>query len=72
MLLIVLLLSFLYLKYMFIRHAAQRFYNDICFYFSFSTTFIVLSLFIIWFSIASGSLWGLLIILAMAAYACLG
>jgi hypothetical protein len=61
MLLILIVLAFLYLKFMVVRHAMNRFIGDICFCMSFSATFIALTLLLLCLSTGAGG--GLLLFL---------
>ena len=61
MLLILIILAFLYLKFMVVRHALNRFIGDICFFMSFSATFIALTLLLLFVGAGAGS--GLLLFL---------
>lgn len=68
MLLLIVLCGILYLNGMVIRHAIHRFYNDICFYITFSATFFLLGALVIGAANMSNSwLGGLPLLMAVAA-----
>lgn len=68
MLLLIVLCGILYLNGMVIRHTLNRFYNDICFYITFSATFFLLGALVVCAGSMSNSwLGGLPILMAAAA-----
>lgn len=68
MLLLIILCTVLYLNGILVRAAIRRFYNDICFYVSFSVTFFLLgALVVVAGSMSNSWLGGLPILMAAAA-----